>query len=317
MQPPQREGRVAHPAVAVVPVALAARRLRQRRRCRRDGRARRRVRQSLQRQRRALQVLAPAVVGEAAGGEPAAPVVRCGLERASRRPRRRAARRARAPSRAQRTGARPRPACDAPGARLPSIPSRRSDRSLTLRAVGRLGRAPVGSEHLPRRRLAPVLENRLADDLDLHLALDALDVRTSMWSASSRSGGRVWSSRRRARRASRRSSARRARRASPRRHPGRLERSSSRARSARQRHHDAVRPHPEAPARRSSSAPNTLGESNRGTHIHSIDAVAARPARRCGSPTGTRSRDRREWGSARQRRVVGGIGIEGDIGKPI
>ncbi len=69
----QREGRVAQPRVAVVPVALAARRLRQRGRERRDGRAGRHVRQSLDRERRALDRIAPAVVGYARAAQPAAP----------------------------------------------------------------------------------------------------------------------------------------------------------------------------------------------------------------------------------------------------
>ncbi len=64
----QREGRVAHPGVAVVPVALAARRLRQRGRQRRHGRAGGHVGQALDRQRRALDRVAPAVVGDAARG---------------------------------------------------------------------------------------------------------------------------------------------------------------------------------------------------------------------------------------------------------
>ncbi len=61
----QREGRVAQPRVAVVPVALAAGRLRQRGRERRDGRAGRHVGEALDRERRALDRVAPAVVGDA------------------------------------------------------------------------------------------------------------------------------------------------------------------------------------------------------------------------------------------------------------
>ena len=70
VQAPEREGRVADPGVAVVPVALAAGRLRQRRRQRGDHAAGRRVDQPLQGQRRALQLRAPGVVGEAAALEP-------------------------------------------------------------------------------------------------------------------------------------------------------------------------------------------------------------------------------------------------------
>ncbi len=70
---PEREGRVADPGVAVVPVALAAGGLGERGRERRDHAAGRRVHQTLQGQGRALQFVAPGVVGELAPGEPAAP----------------------------------------------------------------------------------------------------------------------------------------------------------------------------------------------------------------------------------------------------
>ena len=75
VQPPQRERRVADPAVAVVPVALALRRLGQRGRRGGDERAAGRVGQALERQRRALQVGPPRVVGELAAVEPVLPVV--------------------------------------------------------------------------------------------------------------------------------------------------------------------------------------------------------------------------------------------------
>ena len=76
VQRPQRERRVADPRVAVVPVALAARRLGQRRRGRRDERAGRREREPLQREGAALEVAPPRVVGELPAGEPVLPVVR-------------------------------------------------------------------------------------------------------------------------------------------------------------------------------------------------------------------------------------------------
>ena len=72
--------RVADPGVAVVPVALAAGRLRQRGGQRRDHAAGRGVDQPLQGQRRALQLRAPAVVGEAAAPQPLAPALRGLLE---------------------------------------------------------------------------------------------------------------------------------------------------------------------------------------------------------------------------------------------
>ena len=55
VQTPQRERRVAHPGVAVVPIAFALRGFRQRRGAGRQQGAGRRVRQALQRQRAALQ----------------------------------------------------------------------------------------------------------------------------------------------------------------------------------------------------------------------------------------------------------------------
>ena len=76
VEAPQRERGVADPGVAVVPVALAARRLRQRRGRRGDHRAGRRVGEALERQRAALQVAAPRVVGEVAVREPLVPEVR-------------------------------------------------------------------------------------------------------------------------------------------------------------------------------------------------------------------------------------------------
>ena len=80
MQAPQRERGVAHPAVAVVPVALAVRRLRQRGRRRRHERAGGHERQALQRERRALEVIAPGVVGIGAFGQPPAPEVAGALQ---------------------------------------------------------------------------------------------------------------------------------------------------------------------------------------------------------------------------------------------
>ncbi len=75
VQGPEAEGRVADPAVAVVPVAFAARRLRQRGGRRGDDRPGRVVGQPLQHQRRALQVDPPGVVGEFAVAQPEAPEV--------------------------------------------------------------------------------------------------------------------------------------------------------------------------------------------------------------------------------------------------
>ena len=75
----ERERAVADPGVAVVPVALAARRLGQRGRQRRDRRAGRHVREALDRQRRALDRVPPAVIRDPGALEPGAPVAQgCG-----------------------------------------------------------------------------------------------------------------------------------------------------------------------------------------------------------------------------------------------
>ena len=99
VQGPEAEGRVADPAVAVVPVAFAAGGLGQRGGRRGDDRAGRRVGEALEDQRRALQVDPPGVVGEVAVAQPArartlrssraapAPPGRCAGRRGRRRPR--------------------------------------------------------------------------------------------------------------------------------------------------------------------------------------------------------------------------------------
>ena len=71
----QRERAVAHPRVAVVPVALAAGRLGQRRREGGDGGAGRHVGQALDRERGAQDRLAPALVGDPGAPDPRAPEV--------------------------------------------------------------------------------------------------------------------------------------------------------------------------------------------------------------------------------------------------
>ena len=73
VQAPQRERGVAYPGVAVVPVAFALRRFRQRGGAGRQQGAGRRVGQPLERQRAALQVGPPRVVGEVADVDPLPP----------------------------------------------------------------------------------------------------------------------------------------------------------------------------------------------------------------------------------------------------
>ena len=75
VEAPEHEGAVADPRVAVVPVALAADRLGQRRRGRREQRAGRAVGQSLERQRAALQVALPRMLRKLAAVDPLAPEV--------------------------------------------------------------------------------------------------------------------------------------------------------------------------------------------------------------------------------------------------
>ena len=75
VQAPQREGGVAHPRVAVVPVTFAARGFRQRGGRGRHQGAGRRVGQALERERAALQVAAPRMVGELADGDPLPPTL--------------------------------------------------------------------------------------------------------------------------------------------------------------------------------------------------------------------------------------------------
>ncbi len=176
VQAPERERRVADPREAVVPVALPAGRLGQRRgRCG-DDRAGRRVGQALERERRALQVRAPRVVGELAAVEPVLPVVRgpdqalVGLLVGPRR-------RVLAPGQGgehrlallhhvPRGGAR---ALDAE-VEIRHEPQLQVD-VLRLRQELVVVLAAV----LPGRALAPVVERGLARQPDLHLAVDAAD----------------------------------------------------------------------------------------------------------------------------------------------
>ena len=190
----QRERRVAHPGVAVVPVALAARRLRQRGRERGDRRAGRHVGEALDRERRALDRVAPAVVGDARPAEPArarsaivARDPRLGLVDVAGRgellgPRERAVALARPPSSTCRART-----------RSPSMPSARSvlqpDR---LARAGRVGGVPAAVDERPlgrrrgrsRRRARRRARSRRCPSRHS-------TVRTSMWSASSSAGGRV------------------------------------------------------------------------------------------------------------------------------
>ena len=184
------EGRVPHPGVAVVPVALAVGRLRQRGGQGGHGRPGGHVGQALDGQGRALDRLAPAVVGHAGAVEPLAPVAdgrrqpRLGVGRSRRRgqprlgPRQRAEHARPRPARAARRPDRPpgRGPCRWPGG--PSRPRRRRPR--------RAGRRPPA----PTRRWCAIVEHGLAHELHLDRPFMQRAMRTSMWSASSSAGGR-------------------------------------------------------------------------------------------------------------------------------
>src|SRR5713226_7825789 len=72
---PQHEGAVADPCVAIVPVALAADRLRQRGGGRREQGTGRAVRKALERERAALEVALPRMLGKLAAVDPFPPEV--------------------------------------------------------------------------------------------------------------------------------------------------------------------------------------------------------------------------------------------------
>ncbi len=169
----QRERGVPHPGVAVVPVALAARRLGQRGGQRGHRRTGRHVRQPLDGQRRALQRVPQRVVGDPGPGQPAAPEGDRGVDPGDGVVRR-------------------------GGGGEPVRPGQRAERALALGqdVPGTGGAALDADEHVghqaqpascPRRvgcvpfldeaplgRCAPVVEGRLADQLHLHRPLEAL-----------------------------------------------------------------------------------------------------------------------------------------------
>ena len=170
----QRERGVAHPRVAVVPVALAARRLGQRRGGRRDGRPGGHVRQALDGHDRALDRLAPAVVRDPGAGQPRAPEAR-----GRRHP---GLRLLDALHRREILGPRQRAEGGLAGAQAVASASAAAldpDRHVGTQAQGLAGPAGVGRVAVafqrPLRRRAPVVEHGLAHQLDLDRAVDALD----------------------------------------------------------------------------------------------------------------------------------------------
>ena len=192
VQPPQGERRVAHPAEAVVPVALAPGRLRQRRGGRRHEGSGGHEREPLQRQRRTLEMDTPGVIRVGAFRQPRAPEAAGALYVFLRLLHRV---RASAPLRpgeraeallafAHRVAAVRAVALDA-HANVAEQPEAGSV-AVDVHAAGSLASisCSASSRHAPfspvcttfqLRRRGAVVEHRLAHDLDLHLPLDAFD----------------------------------------------------------------------------------------------------------------------------------------------
>ena len=171
----QGEGGVAHPRVAVVPVALAAGRLRQRGGEGRDGGPGRHVGEALDGQRRALDRVAPAVVGHPRPAQPGAPEPGGGVEAAAGL--------LDVAGRGQPLGPRQRAVAllaggeDVPGPDPVALDAEREiglqpDR---LARPARVGGVPAAVDQCPLRRRPAVVEHRLADQLDLDGALQAPD----------------------------------------------------------------------------------------------------------------------------------------------
>ncbi len=175
MQRLQGEGRVANPGVAVVPVALAAGRLRERCRERGHRRAGRHVGEALDGQGGALDGIAPAVIGDARLAEPVAPEARGRGEPGHR---------------VVDIGG----ACEllGPGegaegllALLERVPRPHAVALDAEREVGvqtdrlscsrGVGDVTAAVDQRPLRLRAAVVERGLADELDLDAALEALD----------------------------------------------------------------------------------------------------------------------------------------------
>ena len=171
----ERERRVADPRVAVIPVALPARGLGQRGGERGDGRAGRHVRQSLDRERGALDQGAELVVGYACLDSQRRQnrVVACSRALASSTRRRR--RRLRHPTTARRTAPRPRGARAGRGRGWPrSRAACRSAAASSDRRRSASARVAVRGS-VQSASGAAVVESGLAHELDLDAAVDALD----------------------------------------------------------------------------------------------------------------------------------------------
>ena len=138
----ERERGVADPRVAVVPVALAARRLRERGRERGDRRAGRHVREALDRQARSVRSpVTPRVIDRSRAVQPVAPEADGGVDALGRLVGVRRDRPGPRPTRARRTAAHPRSDVCRARARPPSMPERHVRREPDRRRrAGRVGR---------------------------------------------------------------------------------------------------------------------------------------------------------------------------------
>ena len=201
-----------------------------------------------------------------------------------------------------------------PCVRLPSMPMRMSLNSLNIVrpseasiasascASGGSSASESSSTLLPLRRRGAVVEHRLADDLDLHLTLDAFDhaheqvvgveVRRRAGVAGAVLVVVPFAHRQRVDHAD----------PTLRRHPRRLDHVRSRDVAAPGRDVHAVRARRASFPRRDRAARRrpTASRSTAGTSTRS--SRRRRAARRCGSPTGSRSRRSAETESRRRRR---------------
>ena len=308
MQGLQREGGVAHPGVAVVPVALAAGGLGQRGGQRGDGRAGRHVGQALDREGRALDRLAPAVVEQRGPGRARRARSARSRRAAPRRRRRRRGAPSPRPTRARSRRARRRASTCRARTRLPSMPSARSVCEPDRRAgAGRVGRVPARR----RRASTPPASARSRTPArrparPRRCPRGTSTVRTSMWSASSSAGGRVCGVT--VVLAVRRAHRQRVADDDPagRRLPRRDEDVRARLVGPRGRNVDSERAEPEGAGLRGRAGCRTRSARRSAGRRASRRSRPGRRARRCGSRRGTRSRRSAGTATARPRFALRG-----------
>ena len=271
----QGEGRVPYPRVPVVPVPLPARRLGQRRGEGGDRRPGGHVGEALDRQRRPLDRVPPAVVGDAGSPEPGSPEADRGGDAVVSSVD--VGRRGEIPG--------PREGAEEP---LPRTEHVAGADPVALHADGHVGEQSDGDpcpgrlgdvagvvEQPPFGRRHAAVEDRLADQFHLHLPVEALG-RADQHVLGVVVGGRagVWRDRVRP---ARRSHGQRVAYHHPARGrlPGRRQHVGAGLVRPRRRDMDTERTSRNVPAARSSRLPKTLGESNRGTHSQSTPPSGA------------------------------------------